>query len=325
MVVKKTKEKKKLGTGLSSLLVNDEELSIIVKKQTGRPVKKIQPGEFKKNLKSFSKQDKGTDSLLEIPTHRLVPGKFQPRKDFNLQEIEELAESIKQNGILQPILVRPLNARGKSFEIIAGERRWRAAQLAKLHEVPVIIRKFDDETSLGVALIENLQRSDLNLIEEAQGYRLLMNKFEYTQEKLSNHLGKSRSHIANLLRLLSLPQNIKTILIMGDLTYGHVRAMLTLNENENNEIVSKILDKGLSVRETEGLVKKLKNLKNSTNSVQAQSEDPNISYLEKELTTRLGLRVKITNQSKNKGYLSIYYNTVDQLNPIIDKLRWRPR
>ena len=325
MVVKKTKEKKKLGTGLSSLLVNDEELSIIVKKQTGRPVKKIQPGEFKKNLKSFSKQDKGTDSLLEIPTHRLVPGKFQPRKDFNLQEIEELAESIKQNGILQPILVRPLNARGKSFEIIAGERRWRAAQLAKLHEVPVIIRKFDDETSLGVALIENLQRSDLNLIEEAQGYRLLMNKFEYTQEKLSNHLGKSRSHIANLLRLLSLPQNIKTILIMGDLTYGHVRAILTLNENETNEIVSKILDKGLSVRETEGLVKKLKNLKNSTNSVQAQSEDPNISYLEKELTTRLGLRVKITNKSKNKGHLSIYYNTVDQLNPIIDKLRWRPR
>ncbi len=325
MVVKKTKEKKKLGTGLSSLLVNDEELSILVKKQTGRPVKKIQPGEFKKNLKSFSKQDKGTDSLLEIPTHRLVPGKFQPRKDFNLQEIEELAESIKQNGILQPILVRPLNARGKSFEIIAGERRWRAAQLAKLHEVPVIIRKFDDETSLGVALIENLQRSDLNLIEEAQGYRLLMNKFEYTQEKLSNHLGKSRSHIANLLRLLSLPQNIKTILIMGDLTYGHVRAMLTLNEDETNEVVSKILDKGLSVRETERLVKKLKNLKNSTNSAQAHKEDPNISYLEKELTTRLGLRVKITNQSKNKGYLSIYYNTVDQLNPIIDKLRWRPR
>ena len=325
MDVKKTKEKKKLETGLSSLLVNDEELSIIVKKQTGRPVKKIQPGEFKKNLKSFSKQDKGTDSLLEIPTHRLVPGKFQPRKDFNLQEIEELAESIKQNGILQPILVRPLNARGKSFEIIAGERRWRAAQLAKLHEVPVIIRKFDDETSLGVALIENLQRSDLNLIEEAQGYRLLMNKFEYTQEKLSNHLGKSRSHIANLLRLLSLPQNIKTILIMGDLTYGHVRAMLTLNEDETNEVVSKILDKGLSVRETERLVKKLKNLKNSTNSAQAHKEDPNISYLEKELTTRLGLRVKITNQSKNKGYLSIYYNTVDQLNPIIDKLRWRPR
>ena len=325
MVVKKTKEKKKLGTGLSSLLVNDEELSIIVKKQTGRPVKKIQPGEFKKNLKSFSKQDKGTDSLLEIPTHRLVPGKFQPRKNFNLQEIEELAESIKQNGILQPILVRPLNARGKSFEIIAGERRWRAAQLAKLHEVPVIIRKFDDETSLGVALIENLQRSDLNLIEEAQGYRLLMNKFEYTQEKLSNHLGKSRSHIANLLRLLSLPQNIKTILIMGDLTYGHVRAMLTLNEDETNEVVSKILDKGLSVRETERLVKKLKNLKKSTDSAQAHKEDPNISYLEKELTTRLGLRVKITNQSKNKGYLSIYYNTVDQLNPIIDKLRWRPR
>ena len=325
MVVKKTKEKKKLGTGLSSLLVNDDELSLIVKKPTGRPLKKVQPGEFKKNLRSYVRQNKGSDSLLEIATYRLVPGKFQPRKDFNLQEIEELAESIKRNGILQPILVRPVNANEKSYEIIAGERRWRAAQLAKLHEVPVIIRKFDDETSLGVALIENLQRSDLNLIEEAQGYRLLMNKFEYTQEKLSNHLGKSRSHIANLLRLLSLPQNIKTILIMGDMTYGHVRALLTLNEDETNEIASKIIDKGLSVRETERLVKKLKNIKNSVNPTQTLKEDPNISYLEKELTSRLGLRVKITNQSKNKGYLAIYYNTVDQLNPIIDKLRWRPR
>ena len=326
MAVRKIKKKKKLGTGLSSLLVKDEELSMIIRKSSGRPQKKIQPGEFKKNIKHLALQPKDVNSLLEIATHRLVPGKFQPRKNFDAKEIEELAESIKQNGILQPILVRPLNARAKSFEIIAGERRWRAAQVAKLHEVPVIVRKFDDETSLGVALVENLQRSDLNLLEEAQGYRLLMNKFEYTQEKLSNHLGKSRSHIANLLRLLSLPQNIKTFLLMGDLTYGHVRAILTLNENEANEIVLQIIDKGLSVRETEKLVKRIKASPNtSANDTKEPQKDPNISYLERELTLLLGLKVTVTSNSKNKGHLSIYYNTVDQLEPIIDKLKWKPR
>ena len=154
---------------------------MIVRKSSGRSAKKIKAGEFKKNLKTYSLKPNDSNSLLHVPTHLLVPGKFQPRKDFNMQEIEELSESIRQNGILQPILVRPLNSRGKSYEIIAGERRWRAAQLAKLHEVPVIIRKFDDETSLGVALVENLQRSDLNLVEEAEGYRTLMNNFEYTQ------------------------------------------------------------------------------------------------------------------------------------------------
>ncbi|MDC3090982.1 ParB/RepB/Spo0J family partition protein [Rickettsiales bacterium] len=325
MVAKKIKQKKKLGTGLSSLLVKDEELSMIVKKPLGRPSKKTKPGEYKRNLKPYSLKSNDSNSLIEIATHLLVPGKFQPRKDFNIQEIEELAESIRQNGILQPILVRPLNSRGKSYEIIAGERRWRAAQLAKLHQVPVIIRKFDDETSLGVALVENLQRSDLNLLEEAQGYRLLMNKFEYTQEKLSHHLGKSRSHIANLLRLLSLPQNIKSSLVIGDLTYGHVRAVLTLKEDDANEIVSQIIDKGLSVRETEKIVKKFKSPKSSINIIGHNEVDPNISFLEKELTLVLGLKVTVTSNSKNKGYLSIHYNSVDQLDPIIDKLRWQPK
>ena len=325
MVAKKIKQKKKLGTGLSSLLIKDEELSMIVKRSSGRPSKKTKPGEYKKNLKPYSLKPNNSNSLTEIATHRLVPGKFQPRKDFNMQEIEELAKSIRQNGILQPILVRPLNSRGKSYEIIAGERRWRAAQLAKLHEVPVIIRKFDDETSLGVALVENLQRSDLNLLEEAQGYRLLMNKFEYTQEKLSNHLGKSRSHIANLLRLLSLPSNIKSSLVMGDLTYGHVRTVLTLNQEDANEIVSQIIDKGLSVRETEKLVKRLKSSKNSINIIKQDDVDPNIASLEKELTLVLGLKVTVTSNSKSKGFLSIHYNSVDQLDPIIDKLRWQPK
>lgn len=321
----KQKTKRKLGMGLSSLLVKDEALSVIVKKQ-GRTSKKIAPGNYKENLKKYELKPKKGVSQDMVPTHTLVSGKFQPRKDFNSQEIEELSESIKENGILQPILVRPLNSGGKSFEIIAGERRWRAAQVANLHEVPVIIRSFDDETSLGVAMVENLQRADLNLIEEAEGYRLLMNKFQYTQEKLSTHLGKSRSHIANVLRLLSLSKKIKMHLIHGDLTYGHVRSLLSLSEDDANQVALQAIDRGMSVREIETHVKKIKNVNiiNKNRNLD-EADDPNISYLEKELTILLGLKVTIKNNAKNRGYLSIHYNNLDQLDPIIDKLKWRPK
>ena len=321
----KQKTKRKLGMGLSSLLVKDEALSVIVKKQ-GRTSKKIAPGNYKENLKKYELKPKKGVSQDMVPTHTLVSGKFQPRKDFNSQEIEELSESIKENGILQPILVRPLNSGGKSFEIIAGERRWRAAQIANLHEVPVIIRSFDDETSLGVAMVENLQRADLNLIEEAEGYRLLMNKFQYTQEKLSTHLGKSRSHIANVLRLLSLSKKIKMHLIHGDLTYGHVRSLLSLSEDDANQVALQAIDRGMSVREIETHVKKIKNVNiiNKNRNLD-EADDPNISYLEKELTILLGLKVTIKNNAKNRGYLSIHYNNLDQLDPIIDKLKWRPK
>ncbi len=327
MRVKKRKSKvKKLGKGLSSLLVKDEELASIVKKQ-GRP-KKIEPGEYKKNIKKFSFVPNDSSTQKSIRTHLLVPGKFQPRKNFNSEEIEELSESIIQNGILQPILVRPMNStKGSSYEIIAGERRWRAAQIAKLHEVPVIVRNFDDETSLGVALVENLQRTDLNIIEEAEGYRLLMNKFEYTQEKLSKHIGKSRSHIANLLRLLSLSSNIKKQLIMKKISYGHVRAVLTIDNDSANDVINEIIKKGLSVRQTENIVRKIKksNIFNPQNGKVSLEEDPNIIALEASLTSILGLKVKINQSSKNKGCLSIFYNNLDQIEPIIDKLRWKPK
>ena len=322
MSVKK-KKLKKLGTGLSSLLTKDEELDSIIRKP-GRPPKKTEAGDFKKNLKTYLFKAKDSTSQTSVVTHLLVPGKYQPRKSFNNKEIEELAESIKQNGILQPILVRPMNTQGKTFEIVAGERRWRAAQIAKLHEVPVIIRNFDDETALGVGLVENLQRTDLNLLEEAEGYKMLMKKFEYTQEKLSSYLGKSRSHIANILRLLNLPSTLKTYLVVGDLSYGHIRAIATLSENKTNEIISQIIEKKLSVRETEKLVKKAK--KNVNLNFTANSEpDPNIEALERELTNLLGLKVVINNNAKNKGSLSIQYSSLDQLEPIIDKLKWRPK
>tara|TARA_B100000524_G_scaffold83423_1_gene38497 strand:- start:3313 stop:4296 length:984 start_codon:yes stop_codon:yes gene_type:complete len=327
MSLKKRKPKvKKLGKGLSSLLVKDEELASIVKRQ-GRP-KKIEPGEYKKNIKKFSFVPNDSSTQKSIRTHLLVPGKFQPRKSFNSEEIEELSESIVQNGILQPILVRPMNStKGSSYEIIAGERRWRAAQIAKLHEVPVIVRNFDDETSLGVALVENLQRTDLNIIEEAEGYRLLMNKFEYTQEKLSKHIGKSRSHIANLLRLLSLSSNIKKQLIMKKISYGHVRAVLTIDNDSANDVINEIIEKGLSVRQTENIVRKIKksNIFNSQDGKGSLEEDPNIISLETDLTSILGLKVKINQSSKNRGCLSIFYNNLDQIEPIIDKLRWKPK
>lgn len=319
---KKNSAPRKLGKGLSSLLIKDDELSALVKKQ-GRPSEKITSGEFKKNIKNNAKIINDRKENL-VATHLLTPGKFQPRKNFNTEEIEELTASIQQNGILQPILVRPMNSQGLNFEIIAGERRWRAAQIAQIHEVPVIVRNFDDETALGVALVENLQRSDLNVLEEADGYRMLMSKYEYTQEKLSLHLGKSRSHIANLLRLSSLPEKLKTYLILGKISYGHVRTLLTLNEEQALEIALKIMEKDLSVRNTELLVKQYKRKSISKKNLN-QFEDPNIIALEKELNNLLGLKVIIKNNLKNKGSLSIHYDNLEQLEPILDKLRWRPK
>ena len=278
-----------------------------------------------RGLSSLIGETKVETKKNKLSISDLVPNKYQPRKIFDEENLNELANSIRERGILQPIIVRKSNDDQSKYEIIAGERRWRAAQIAKLHEVPVIIRNFDDETALGVALVENLQRSDLNLLEEAEGYRLLMNKFEYTQEKLSLHIGKSRSHIANHLRLLSLPQSIKTYLILGELTYGHVRSILTINESEANEIVNQVIEKGLSVRETESLVRKIKKNFLLSKAPDEKEDDPNINYLEKELTLLLGLKVTIKNSQKNKGSLSIHYNNLDQLDPIIDKLKWRPK
>ena len=225
--------------------------------------------------------------------------------------------------------MRPLTEKSSNYEIIAGERRWRASQIAKIHEVPVIIREFDDETALGVAMIENLQRSDLNLIEEAEGYRTMMNVFQYTQEKLSTHIGKSRSHIANVLRILSLSKNIKRDIINGELSFGHARSLVTLPEEKAIEVAEEIVSKSLSVRETERIVGKIKraNTLNVGNASKEQnnSKNPNIEILEKELTNLLGLKVIVNHKNNNSGNLSIFYRTLDQIQPVIDKLKWRPK
>ena len=338
----KKKTQKKLGMGLSSLLSSDEGLASIVK---AKIKSKINAGNNDNKSKATfpslnvvkSNLDKKIGTLenkegdqVKLPIQNLISGKFQPRKHFDQTELDELAESIRSNGILQPILVRPLNEKGSSYEIIAGERRWRAAQIVKLHEVPVIIRDFDDSTALGVALIENLQRSDLNIIEEAEGFRSLMLKFEFTQEKLSSQLGKSRSHIANVLRLLSLPNTVKRHISNGDLSFGHARVLVSLPEEKAKEVADRIIDEELSVRKVEKLVNQIKRTQavssNSKNyDTIDNSNNVNIDYLERELTVLLGLKVEFNHKNNNSGSMSIRYKTLDQIQPVIDKLKWKPK
>ncbi|MFL2660685.1 MAG: ParB/RepB/Spo0J family partition protein [Alphaproteobacteria bacterium] len=339
--------KKKLGMGLSSLLSKDQELASIIKSKVENEVKgssfKIQQpklsnkdGERKPiiNLKpniNMRLRNHGNNNLpTTLPIQQLVSGKFQPRKRFEQTELEELADSIRNNGVLQPILVRPLTEKSSTYEIIAGERRWRASQLAKLHEVPVIVRNFSDETSIGVAMIENLQRTDLNLIEEAEGYRTMMNVFQYTQEKLSSQLGKSRSHIANVLRVLSLSQNVKKHILNGEISFGHARALVTLNDEQALEATEQVIQNQLNVRQTEKLVNSIRksnqNRQNGLNENQKlENKNSNIEHLERELTNLLGLKVIVSHKSNNTGNLAIYYKTLDQIQPVIDKLKWRPK
>ena len=339
--------KKKLGMGLSSLLSKDQELASIIKSKVENEVKgssfKIQQpklsnkdGERKPiiNLKpniNMRLRNHGNNNLpTTLPIQQLVSGKFQPRKRFEQTELEELADSIRNNGVLQPILVRPLTEKSSTYEIIAGERRWRASQLAKLHEVPVIVRNFSDETSIGVAMIENLQRTDLNLIEEAEGYRTMMNVFQYTQEKLSSQLGKSRSHIANVLRVLSLSQNVKKHILNGEISFGHARALVTLNDEQALEATEQVIQNQLNVRQTEKLVNSMRksnqNRQNGLNENQKlENKNSNIEHLERELTNLLGLKVIVSHKSNNTGNLAIYYKNLDQIQPVIDKLKWRPK
>ena len=338
----KKKSPKKLGMGLSSLLSSDEGLASVVKTKieskisnSNNSVKDKNPipslNIIKNNLeKKIGNKNHSENEQIKLPIQNLISGKFQPRKHFDQTELDELAESIRSNGILQPILVRPLSHKGSSYEIIAGERRWRAAQIVKLHEVPVIVRDFDDSTALGVALIENLQRSDLNIIEEAEGFRSLMLKFEYTQEKLSSQLGKSRSHIANVLRLLSLPNSVKRHISNGDLSFGHARVLVSLPEDKAKEVADRIIDEELSVRKTEKLVNQIKRTKAVSNDSQNYDSldglnNVNIEYLERELTVLLGLKVEFNHKNNNSGSMSIRYKTLDQIQPVIDKLKWKPK
>ena len=258
-----------------------------------------------------------TKNLAEkIPIHFIFPNPAQPRKNFNENLLSELSESIKEQGIIQPILVRKKSE--DNYEIIAGERRWRAAQLAKIHEVPVIILNIDDKKSLEFAILENIQRSDLNGIEEALGYDNLVKKFGYSQETLSKILGKSRSHIANTLRLTGLPEEIQKMIADGLLTAGHARCLV--NVPDNIKLAKITVNKNLSVRQVEFLVKK-EQISGTLKKIKSYNKDTNVKSLENELELSMGIKVDIKNKKNNSGEIKFLYKNLEQLNKIISVLK----
>lgn len=265
-----------------------------------------------------------TGAPRKLPIELLTPGKFQPRKVFEPEALQQLADSIAVHGVIQPLLVRPLtrDAFGhQAYEIVAGERRWRAAQKAKLHDVPVVIQELTDHETLEVALIENLQRQDLGPLEEAEGYQRLMDEFRHTQEALAQRLGKSRSHVANMLRLLKLPPNVRKALQDGTLTYGHARALIGSDRAER--IAEEIIKKSLSVRQAEKLVKaeaagKAAALKKKMPR-HFVPRDVDVIALEERLTNHLGLRVTLDGEGA-AGTLHIEYKELDQLDDVVKRL-----
>lgn len=255
--------------------------------------------------------------LKKIPVELLRPGKYQPRRDMHPEALEELAASIRQQGIMQPVVVRPVT--GGQFEIIAGERRWRAAQLAGLEKIPALVREAEDRDVVALALIENLQREDLNPLEEALALQRLQKEFELTQQQVADAVGKSRSSITNLLRLLQLHKDVRRMLEHGDLEMGHARALLSLQDDQQLDAARQVVAKGMSVRQTEALVRK--SLEQPTKKDQPAPRDPDIQRLEQQLQASLGATVKIQHSAKGKGKLEIRYSSLAELDGILRHLR----
>lgn len=280
-------QKRRLGRGLAALIGDDTTEEAIV-------------------------QDIRT--LRHVPVELLHPNPHNPRKHFAEEDLESLAKSLKDKGLLQPLVVRP-RADG-SFEIVAGERRWRASQRAGIHELPVLIRQLDDRETLEIALIENIQRSDLNALEEARAYRQLLEQYEYTQQQLADSIGKSRSHIANTMRLLSLPEAIQTQIENGKLTAGHARSLVATEYPA--EMADQIIKLGLTVREAEDLARK--NAASPSGTAGSQEKDADTRALEKSLTEALGLSTQIKHKAMGGGTVQINYKSLEQLDDVIRKL-----
>ena len=275
------KSKKGLGRGLSSL-IGDSEIS---------------------------------DSKTLISISSIIRNKYQPRKNFEKDSLEELTNSIRARGIIQPIIVRKSDDHNDKFEIVAGERRWQAAQNAGLHEVPVVVIKADNLKSLEFAIVENVQRKDLNPIEEAEGYKKLIDDFGCDQDKVSKFIGKSRCHVSNFLRILTLPEKIKKLISEEKLTQGHAKILVGLDNAEL--LADKVVQKELSVRQIENLVKVFKFNKNNAKNV----KNANVLDLESQLSDKLGMRVNLTNKKNNSGKLSFEYRGIDQLNRLVDIIK----
>jgi len=302
-------KKRGLGRGLDALLggtsasvVTNEEIDTNI--GSGGNVENLHPPSTSSDLRHLA---------IDL----LQPGKYQPRTDMHQESLEELASSIRSQGVLQPIVVRRLSA--GNYEIVAGERRWRAAQIAELHEVPAIIKDIPDEAALAIGLIENIQRENLNPVEEAVALQRLITDFEVTHQEAADAIGRSRAAVSNLLRLLSLTGEVREFLERGDLEMGHARALLSLDQNAQLKIARDIVAKGLSVREAEKLVKRLRTeVKKDSGSKEI---DPNTARLQEDISEKLGAKVIFQHGSTGKGKLVIHYNNLDELDGILAHIK----
>ena len=256
-------------------------------------------------------------SLRELPVDLIQRGKYQPRRDIEPESLRELADSIVAQGVMQPIVVRPIS--DQRYEIIAGERRWRAAQLVGMEKIPAVIRNVSDQAAIAMALIENIQREDLNPIEEAVALQRLQQEFDLTQQEVAEAVGKSRSTVANLLRLMTLQEDVRRLVEHGDLEMGHARALLGLEGFDQSQAARTVVAKAMTVRQTEALVRNL--LANKTRPAAEKHIDPNIRHLQDDLSQRLGAAVRILHSSKGRGKLVLTYNSLDELDGILSHIK----
>jgi ParB family chromosome partitioning protein len=268
-----------------------------------------------RGLSSLIGESRVENKTNKLPLSDIIPNKYQPRKNFEEDNLDDLTNSIKERGVIQPIIVRHSNTQSSKYEIIAGERRWLAARKAGLHEIPVVVTEADDLKSLEFAIVENVQRHDLNPLEEAQGYKRLIDEFSYDQEKVSKFIGKSRSYITNALRILSLPHSVLNLIEEKKISAGHAKILVGLDNAEF--LANKINEKKLSVRQSENFVKIFKKKK----GVKANYKDPNLIELENSLSSKTGLNIIIKNSKKNKGTISVEFKDLDQLNRLIEIIK----
>jgi len=318
-------KKRGLGKGLDALLgarksVQEAATPVPVALEPVHPAAELPtaaPAEVAVPVVPTSSPD-GT--LRQLPVEFIQPGRYQPRTDFHPESLEELAASIKTQGVMQPIVVRPLGP--NKYEIIAGERRWRACQLAGVGNIPVLIRDVSDEAAIAMALIENIQREDLNPIEEAFALKRLQDEFELTQQEVADAVGKSRTAVTNLMRLMSLQAEVRTFLEHGDLEMGHARALLSLSAPQQSQVARAVIARGLSVRQTEALVRRhLAEIKEGSATTPSSEIDPDIRSLQDELSERLGAEVMVEHSAKGKGRLILKYASLDQLDGILARIR----
>lgn len=320
--------KKKLGRGLDALLskANSDKMASLLSdgkppginpvNQHPREPQTAAPAPVTASLAVTDSSPNQEADLKYIPIDLIQPGKHQPRTDMREDTLEELANSIRRQGVMQPIVLRPISS--SRYEIVAGERRWRASQLAELHKIPAIIKNVSDESAIAMSLIENIQRENLNPIEEATALKRLQDEFQLTQQEVADAVGKSRATVTNLIRLIGLSPEVKRMLEQGDLEMGHARALLSLPDIQQSETARTVVGKGLSVRQTESLVRRL--IAGTGSRKNKNLVDPDIKSLEESLADKLGAKVLIQHTAKGRGKLILKYNSLDELDGILSHI-----